>query len=59
MPFVTHHGVRDAYENGTPAWGPGLGLESLSLHNPSAGGEEGALGKFDEPLWLASEPLSM
>jgi Tol biopolymer transport system component len=48
----------NAYENGTPAWGPELvGLESLSL-GPSDG-EEGKLGKFDEPLWLTSEPLSM
>lgn len=48
----------NAYENGTPAWGPELpGLESLSL-GPAAGDEE-ALGKFDEPLWLTSEPLSL
>ncbi|KAK3127831.1 hypothetical protein QOZ80_7AG0578960 [Eleusine coracana subsp. coracana] len=48
----------NAYENGTPAWGPELmGLEALSL-GPVAG-EEGSLGKFDEPLWLTAEPLSL
>ncbi|TVU37651.1 hypothetical protein EJB05_10977, partial [Eragrostis curvula] len=46
----------NAYENGTPAWGPDLGLESLSLG--PASGDKDALGKFDEPLWLTSEPLS-
>jgi dipeptidyl aminopeptidase/acylaminoacyl peptidase len=45
----------NAYENGTPAWGPasaGLGLESLAI-GPPAG--EDALGQFDEPLWLTCD----
>lgn len=45
----------NAYENGTPVWGPasaGLGLESLSM-GPPAG--EDALGQFDEPLWLTCD----
>uniref|UniRef100_A0A0D9X202 Dipeptidylpeptidase IV N-terminal domain-containing protein n=1 Tax=Leersia perrieri TaxID=77586 RepID=A0A0D9X202_9ORYZ len=45
----------NAYENGTPAWGPagfGPGLESLSLGPPA--GEE-SLGEFDEPLWLTCD----
>lgn len=46
----------NAYENGTPAWGPAsspaAGLESLSLV-PGAGDE--SLGEFDEPLWLTCD----
>lgn len=45
----------NAYENGTPAWGPagaGTGLESLALGPPA--GEE-PLGQFDEPLWLTCD----
>lgn len=46
----------NAYENGTPAWGPAsspaAGLESLSL-GPGAGDE--SLGEFDEPLWLTCD----
>uniref|UniRef100_A0A0A9FTQ5 Dipeptidylpeptidase IV N-terminal domain-containing protein n=1 Tax=Arundo donax TaxID=35708 RepID=A0A0A9FTQ5_ARUDO len=46
----------NAYENGTPAWGPesaGMGVESLSLGPPA--GEKEALGQFDEPLWLTCD----
>uniref|UniRef100_A0A0A9DJ90 Dipeptidylpeptidase IV N-terminal domain-containing protein n=1 Tax=Arundo donax TaxID=35708 RepID=A0A0A9DJ90_ARUDO len=46
----------NAYENGTPAWGPesaALGVESLSLGPPP--GEKEALGQFDEPLWLTCD----
>ncbi|VAH27536.1 unnamed protein product [Triticum turgidum subsp. durum] len=39
----------NAYENGTPTWGPALGVESLSLGAPAA---DDSLGEFDEPLWL-------
>ncbi|XP_062189376.1 uncharacterized protein LOC133892544 [Phragmites australis] len=45
----------NAYENGTPAWGPAsaaLRVESLSLGPPA--GEE-SLGQFDEPLWLTCD----
>ncbi|XP_062188137.1 uncharacterized protein LOC133891441 [Phragmites australis] len=45
----------NAYENGTPAWGPAsaaLGIESLSLGPPA--GEE-LLGHFDEPFWLTCD----
>lgn len=46
----------NAYENGTPAWGPALDLEdgvgSLGLGNPAA---EDSLGEFDEPLWLTCD----
>ncbi|KAL6657046.1 hypothetical protein ACP70R_004826 [Stipagrostis hirtigluma subsp. patula] len=43
----------NAYENGTPAWGPELGLQSLSLGPPAV--EVGSMGKFDEPLWLTCD----
>ncbi|KAJ1292096.1 hypothetical protein BS78_02G366200 [Paspalum vaginatum] len=47
----------NAYENGTPAWGPaaasdGLGLESLALGTVAG---EDPLGQFDEPLWLTCD----
>uniref|UniRef100_A0A0E0LNW0 Dipeptidylpeptidase IV N-terminal domain-containing protein n=1 Tax=Oryza punctata TaxID=4537 RepID=A0A0E0LNW0_ORYPU len=47
----------NAYENGTPAWGPAsaaaaAGMESLSLGSPA--GDE-SLGEFDEPLWLTCD----
>ncbi|WVZ66830.1 hypothetical protein U9M48_015997 [Paspalum notatum var. saurae] len=47
----------NAYENGTPAWGPaaasdGLGLESLALGKIAG---EDPLGQFDEPLWLTCD----
>ncbi|KAL5198740.1 hypothetical protein ABZP36_002252 [Zizania latifolia] len=42
----------NAYENGTPAWGPAAALDSLSL-GPPAGDE--SLGEFDEPLWLTCD----
>lgn len=42
----------NAYENGTPAWGPAVGVESLSLGAPAG---EDALGEFDEPLWLTCD----
>lgn len=47
----------NAYENGTPAWGPasaGQGEESLSLSLGPPVGEE-SLGQFDEPLWLTCD----
>ncbi|KAL6841760.1 hypothetical protein ACP4OV_028272 [Aristida adscensionis] len=46
----------NAYENGTPAWGPasaGLGVEALSLGAPA--GDADAMGQFDEPLWLTCD----
>ncbi|VAH43343.1 unnamed protein product [Triticum turgidum subsp. durum] len=42
----------NAYENGTPTWGPALGVESLSLGAPAA---DDSLGEFDEPLWLSCD----
>lgn len=42
----------NAYENGTPAWGPALGVESLSPGPPAA---DDSLGEFDEPLWLTCD----
>jgi Tol biopolymer transport system component len=42
----------NAYENGTPAWGPALGVESMSLGPPAA---DDSLGAFDEPLWLTCD----
>ncbi|CAM0906972.1 unnamed protein product [Alopecurus aequalis] len=42
----------NAYENGTPAWGPVLGVESLSLGPPAA---DDSLGEFEEPLWLTCD----
>ncbi|XP_040381639.1 uncharacterized protein LOC102705738 [Oryza brachyantha] len=49
----------NAYENGTPAWGPtpaaGL-LGSLALDDPPpAGAGDESLGEFDEPLWLTCD----
>ncbi|XBI22866.1 hypothetical protein VPH35_063828 [Triticum aestivum] len=41
----------NAYENGTPTWGPALGVESSSLGAPAP---DDSLGDFDEPLWLTS-----
>ncbi|KAF0895111.1 hypothetical protein E2562_006818 [Oryza meyeriana var. granulata] len=43
----------NAYENGTPAWGPAAAeLESLSLSPPVG---DDSLGEFDEPLWLTCD----
>ncbi|XP_051214149.1 uncharacterized protein [Lolium perenne] len=42
----------NAYENGTPAWGPALGVEPLSLGPPAA---DDSLGEFAEPLWLSCD----
>ncbi|TKW36106.1 hypothetical protein SEVIR_2G418600v4 [Setaria viridis] len=45
----------NAYENGTPAWGPssaGLGVEAMSLGAPAG---EDPMGQFDEPLWLTCD----
>ncbi|KAF8668884.1 hypothetical protein HU200_052088 [Digitaria exilis] len=44
----------NAYENGTPAWGPEIGVEALSLGEPAG---EDLLGQFDEPLWLTCDGL--